>query len=235
MIRAESAQTPVLTLAVGHEFTRTPAETLEPARAQALAEVLDGLHYDAGLLTADEDRQLRAAGVEPPKGWTAPKRPERHDVRLADGHLVAVILLPELSARQESVPEDMGRAAGTLCREARDEADLVVALSTWGLMPERAWVDSLHGDGPDILLGSGPGMELEGVPLSDDRTLWARPSAKGKFVSRLDLDVWPSRAEGFAWNKDTKHGNVHPLFRALNNDILDDPKVQARLAGVSGE
>lgn len=234
MVRTESGHAPVLTLAAGHEFIRVHDEILEPERAQALVDVLDGLHYDAGLLTSAEAEKLRQTGVPAPQGWSAPQHPERRDLRLSDGHVVALLLLPDLPEKLQAAPEALGQAAGRLCRKALAEADLVIALSPWGFMPERSWVDSLHGTGPDILLGSGPGMGLEEMLLAQDRTIWSRASAKGKSVSRLDLFAWPARQPAFAWGKDVS-GNIRTQCKALDNDIPEDPTVLTRLAHVAGE
>ncbi len=183
-----------------YEFARKAGDDLYPEQAKALAKAFDFMRYDFGCLTEFEAGFLEDAEVAPPSGWVVLDQARIVSLDTGEGHSVGLVLFPVLPDNSQSAPKDMVRKVERLIKEAREEYDLVVGISPWGLWAEKAWLDATDA-GPDILLGAGMGMELQGTLKADGNTLWVRALAKGKSVNRVDLLAWPDRT-GRPWGDD---------------------------------
>ncbi|SKA78411.1 hypothetical protein SAMN02745704_01130 [Paucidesulfovibrio gracilis DSM 16080] len=221
---------PFLVLGGGYEFGRQALGSKDYETLKNLQESYALLGYDLGLLTGFELKEFGDNGLEPPTAWRHPGSVSVVPLT-ANGVNVAVLLLPELPSGTQTPPERLVRQIETVLSKEREQADIIVALSPWGLWVERAYLES-GADTPDLLLGSGPGVEVPGVIVAQGKTFWLRPYAKGKTVARIDILQLPSGEEDFTW---TENGNIRFETPALTDSYIEDTNILSVLMGAGAE
>lgn len=228
-VQSENGDTPTLLLGGPFEFVRNPRDGLHPAQADVLVRALEAMNYDFGCLTEFEAELIEDAGFAPPEGWVVLDRGRIVSLDTADGHRVAVVLFPELDKNATAPPKALARTVDNLIQEAREGHDLVVAVSPWGMWAEKSYLQTTKA-GPDILLGAGMGMEIQGALTADARVLWVRAYGKGRSVNRVDLLAWPE-ADGWTWTMDK---TIRAEFGTLRETVPEDPEVLRILSGTPG-
>ncbi len=221
---------PLLTLAGGYEFGREALGSKDAESLKALAVSYGMMGYDLGLLTGFELKEFKENGLTPPDHWVHPD--EVRFMRLdRDGVAVGVLLFPEMPAEAKTPPQRVLKEIENILRQQRGKVDLLVGLSPWGLWVEKTYLES-GADTPDILFGSGPGVEVPGSIIAGGRTFWTRPYAKGKSVTRIDILDLPRGKASFAW---AENGNIRIESPALTDSYIEDIDVLSALVGAGAE
>ena len=204
---------------------------LYPAQARVLVDALKTMDYDFGSLTEFESELFEDAGVEPPDGWVVLDEPRLATLSTPDGHKVALVLFPDLPEGEDRPSKNLVRKLEKLMAGAREDHDLVLAVSPWGMWPEKDYLNETEA-GPDILLGAGPGMEVQGTFMARDRVFWVRAYSKGKSINRIDLMAWPDKADR-TWTPDDD--TIRAEFGTLRDTVPEDPEVLDILSGTPGQ
>ncbi|MDD4730509.1 MAG: hypothetical protein PHX58_01105 [Desulfovibrio sp.] len=220
----------MLRLAGGYEFGREALGNKDEQTLKELKASYALLHYDLGLLTGFELKEFGENGLTPPDVWVHPGKAEYVALE-KEGVDLGIILLPELPSGTQTPPPDLLRDIDALLQHHRGQVDLLIALSPWGLWLEKAYLES-GADTPDIMLGSGPGVEVPGVILANGKTFWLRPPAKGKTVARIDILQLPRGEKGFTW---TENGNIQFETPALTDSYIEDTNILSVLMGAGAE
>jgi hypothetical protein len=221
---------PLLTLAGGYEFGREALGSKDAESLKALAVSYGMMDYDLGLLTGFELKEFEENGLTPPDRWVHPN--EVRFMRLDRGGVaVGVLLFPEIPSDAKTPQQRVLKEIEDILRQQRGKVDLLVGLSPWGLWVEKAYLES-GSDTPDILLGSGPGVEVPGSIMASGRTFWTRPYAKGKSVTRMDILDLPRGKASFAW---AENGNIRIESPALTDSYIEDIDVLSALVGAGAE
>ncbi|MGE4293409.1 MAG: hypothetical protein AB7E32_14510 [Desulfovibrio sp.] len=221
---------PLLALAGGCEFGREALGSKDAESLKALRVSYGMLGYDLGLLTEFEFKEFGDNGLTPPEHWVHPN--EVQFMRLDRGKVgIGVILFPEIPPDAKTPPARVLADISRILRKERGKVDLLVGMSPWGLWVEKAYLES-GADSPDLLLGSGPGVEVPGSIMAEGRTFWTRPSAKGKTVTRIDVLALPRGRASFAW---AENGNIRFESPALTDRYIEDIDVLSALVGVDAE
>lgn len=180
----------MLLLAGANEFNRGKAPEPKPIALQAMSESYDFFKYDLGLITTEEAQYFKKDNLPWPKNFIVPNSLQYREFKTPKG-IVGVVIFPELNGAKEPGWKLTG-AIEKMCREKREETDLLIGLSPWGYWGEQAYLKSMPKHSVDILLGSGPGVEVTGALMADGNILWNRSYSKGKHVLRLDIERWPT-------------------------------------------
>lgn len=220
----------MLVLAGGYEFGREALGSKDAESIKALGSAYAMMKYDLGVLTGFEFKEFGENGLTPPLPWKHPGEVEfvRFD---REGVSIGIILFPEVPTNTKTPPDRVVKAIETLLAEYRGKVDLLVGLSPWGLWLEKAYLES-GTQPPDILLGSGPGVEVPGSFMANGKTFWSRPYAKGKSVTRIDLLALPRGDVNFTW---TENDNIRFESPALTDSYIEDINVLSAITGASAE
>ena len=230
-MRSANGDTPVLLIGGPFEFAMSAESVLYDDQATALVRALGTMDYDFGCLTDFEAEFFEDMGLAPPPGWVVLDSAQTVSLDTADGHRVALVLFPPLPKDAQAPPKNLARSLENRMEEAREDHELVVALSPWGYWAEQAYLESTKA-GPDILLGAGMGLEIQGKLMAGGRVLWVRAFGKGKSVNRMDLYAWPDRDGSWAWTEDE---TIRAQFGTLRETVPEDPEVLRILSGTLGE
>lgn len=228
--KVQPKNVPLLTLAGSCEFGREGLGSKDAESLKALLRSYALLGYDLGLLGGFELKEFSNNGLTPPDGWRHPSRAEF--VRLDRGGVrIGVILFPELPAGTPAAPGRVVSDIEAILKAQRGKVDVLIGLSPWGLWIEKAYLES-GADTPDLLLGSGPGIEVPGNILAKGKTFWIRPYAKGKTVSRIDLLDLPRGRTDFVW---AENGNIRFESPALTDSYIEDMDVLSAIVGAGAD
>ena len=100
---------------------------------------------------------------------------------------VACIFLPSGTGKNGGPAPEQLLAAQIAAKEAASSADLVIAISPWGILAENALPYSFSGYF-HIILGGGDGIAIPGQPTGDPGfpgPLWLRSDRRGRAVNEL--------------------------------------------------
>ncbi len=153
---------------------------------------------------------------------------------LAHGKKAVIIILPYLEKGSDDLPDALIDECATLIKKNRKNADLVIAMSSWGYFREKKFLaNPVIGEAPpDILLGSGDGPGMSGSLTAKGKTLWVRSYPTGKAVNRIDIYDWPTRDEDFKWSSGQ---NVKWFLQTLTEKLREEPEVIKLLSGISDD
>lgn len=191
----------------------------QPIALQALSETYDVFKYNLGLITSSEAEAFQAADLHWPKSFSVPESLQYNEFKVPSGK-IGILVFPELNGAKEPGPK-MTRAIERMCKEKRAETDLLIGISPWGYWGEQAYLKSGPKDGVDILLGSGPGVEVTGALMSSDNILWNRSYSRGKHVLRIDIESWPGTKTP-KWEEDV---NIHSESVVLTDGYVEDTHI----------
>lgn len=208
----------------GWEFLR-PDEEPPPVRTtMALANAFDLMKYDIGLLAGDEARALDGQGITFDQTRKTAEEAPVTVVTTRDGDKVVFLRFPALRAGAEAPPQDLIDRLARKIKAEREGARLVVALSDWGWVAEREYLDGKPDAVPDMLLGSGWGAGVDGRLESGGRCLWVRPYDRGRTLSETRLLRWPDHSRKPQWNSSD---DAKTMSLPLGDQYVDDPTVSA--------
>jgi len=215
---------PRLLVSGAWEFMR-PAYDPEPARTLTdLNKAFNAMHYDVGLLSAQEAETLRENGVVLQSWRKSAKEEPFTVVKIRDGRKVGFLRFPSLPDGTDEAPQKLIARLSRQIRENRDKVDLMIGLCDWGWVAENAYLKSNPEYVPDMLFGSGGGSGINGRVLADGRCLWVRPYDKGRSISEVNVLQWPKRENSFAWDEAKNYTSASV---GINDSIKDDPEINA--------
>ncbi|MEF2231908.1 MAG: hypothetical protein V3571_13330 [Pseudodesulfovibrio sp.] len=206
----------------GWEFLH-PDEGAPPVgTTMALANAFDLMKYDVGLLAGEEAKVLEGQGITFDSARKTAQEAPITVITTRDGDEVAFLRLPALHKADQAPPQDMIDKISRKIRAEREKTRLIVALSDWGWIAEREYLDGKPDAVPDILLGSGWGAAVDGRFESDGRCLWVRPYDKGRTLSEIRLASWPDHSRKPPWKSpDAARTTSLPL----GDQYVDNPDV----------
>ncbi len=212
-------------IAGSNEFSRNRVPALPLITLKALSEAYTNLDYDLGLLTKEETDFFCKAKLSPPKGFVDTDELSYREFEVSGG-TVGVVIFPGLKGAK--VPSKKMTAAITrMCKEKIKQTDLLIGLSTWGYWGEQAYLKDEQNIAMDILLGSGPGVEVSGAIMSNGHVWWNRAYGRGKFIIRLNIKKWPSRNGSHQW---IDNNNIHAKSIMLTSEYVEDKNTLAIIA-----
>jgi hypothetical protein len=215
---------PRLLVSGGWEFFRPNGKPGLPKTMVALSKAMDAMHYDVGLITAREARELAQDDV-PRWPWQKTAEEEPFTVfDTPDGHKVGFIRYPSLPEDADGPSQALIAKLSKEIKAYRVEVDLLIALCDWGWVAESDYLKSSPVQVPDMLLGSGGGSGINGRVQADGRCLWVRPYDKGRSLAEVTILQWPKRENSFAW-EETK--NYTSASIGMNDAIKDNPEIDA--------
>lgn len=199
-----------------NEFSRARATLPDAKTLAVLREAYASLKYDLGIASKDEVAAFKEAKVALPAGFqsTGPLGEKNFTI---NGKHVCFLIFPEIGSAKEA-PEQLMATIEATVRKKRAEADLIVGLSPWGYWAEQAYLKASPRHAVDILLGSGPGVEIPGAAMADGRVWWVRAYGRGKYVLRIDVEKWPSK-DDHVWSQ---NGNIRTEPVVLTDGYVED-------------
>ncbi len=197
-----SEQNNPLVLAGPNEFY-SDKEAPVPDKTQKLTAILhaafSSMPYTAIYLSPRTATAMEQAGLAlPANAVPVDGRPVTNFYR-AGSLTVGCVFLPAASGAERLPSQEQIQAARLAAREAAASADLIVAVSPWGIQAENSLAASFAGD-VHILLGSGEGIAVPGQATGSYASpgpLWVRSDRRGRAVSVLDIYALPAR--GTPW------------------------------------
>lgn len=165
----------------------------------ALCSAFNQMPYAAIYLSPKALSAIRECGLEPPTNGIAVSDFPVTGFFRAGPMVAACVFLPPGTGANGSPGPDQILAARQAAKEASPLADLLVAISPWGIQAENSLAPSLAGDF-HIILGGGPGIAVPGQTSGDPAhpgPLWVRSDRRGRAVNVVDIFSLP--APGTAW------------------------------------
>jgi hypothetical protein len=222
---------PVLILAGGYEFEPYghDQEAPVPQSLPFLAKVHELMGYDAAILTPLEEHALAAAKAPLPKSFTLVDTVKTRVLKVGDADIGLVMAPPLKSERMPPSLEEMN-AVIDAAKALKPKVKLLIALTPWGIVPEKQLID-LGAGVFHVVLGSGQGSGLTGRLDADGRTAWVRAFMKGKALSEIRILAWPA-GDDFKWIS-----NQTVLFgaKALDDRYPEDQAVVDMLRPLNQE
>lgn len=136
--------------------------------------------------------------------------------------VVAVLLLPAIDPAKPAPPALVG-AVLDQARQARINAELVVAVSPWGLAEEKELLAKARG-AIHLLLGAGPGTGLRGLVLDEGRVAWVRGFERGKSLAVVTVPVLPGAGRDAKW---LENDSISCESLPLDDSVASDQEVDA--------
>lgn len=183
-----------------------------------MSEAYDAFGYDLGLVNSEEAAHFKQATVPFPKAFSEIDG-LRYQAFKRNGVRVGVLIFPELKTSKEPGIK-MKRAIERMCTQRRKETDLLIGISPWGYWGEQSYLKSMPQNTVDILLGSGPGVEVTGMPMVDGHVWWSRAYARGKHVLRIDIDALPRSSR--IWEE---NGDIIAQSVVLTDGFVEDTQI----------
>ncbi len=209
-------------LAGGHEFLpfriRKP---LPDGLAEALTKAFSMLPYDLGYVTARERDWLKDNGAELPKGWLTVGDTPVQRILDKGGMRVGVVIFPALENPMGKPSPEAMDASAKACQALRPKVDLLVAMSPWGEVAEKSFMNR-YGAAADIVLGSGPALSGGLRLMLDGRVLWVRAEYDGRIIPVIDILDRPAPGEPWNWLEGVNYGYAANI---LGVDVRSDPAV----------
>lgn len=233
--RLAAASPRTLILAGPNEFftDRPNAPEAEAVRIMpALAAAFRAMPYAAVYLSPATAAFMREHGIEPPPGGVTPDNAPAVKLFRAGSMTAACVFLPAGSEDDGAPDAEQLHAARQVAREAAAGADLVIAVSPWGMRAENTFSAFLAGYA-HILLGGGPGIAVPGQASGGPDAcgpLWARSDRHGRAVTVLDIFSLPP--EGAPWIE-----GIHFSARLalLDSALSEDEGIRNAVRGLDGE
>jgi hypothetical protein len=189
-----------ITVAGPYEFTHRAGDLPTVDFLTAMRTAFVSMDYDVGFLSDRERKAFAARDLSLPKGWFTHDAPSIYRISLPEGKIAALVFVPALPQHADTVGIDMKKKVANLFSQARTQANIVIAVSDWGIKPERDYLAGIGNDPcPDIFLGSGRGGGIVGQVLADGRVYYVRPYEKGKAVTCISVLSWPAKNDEFKW------------------------------------
>ena len=196
----------------------------------ALFSAFGRMPYTAIYLSPAADKALRDLGLTPPPQVVpVGDAPVTHVFR-AGGITAACVFLPAGTAENNGPAPDQISAAQLAAKEAAATANLVIAVSPWGIQAENALAASFGGYF-HIVLGGGEGIAVPGQATGDHGSpgpLWARSDRRGRAVTVLDIFAVP--APGSPWLEGI---NFASRLAFLDPELPQDEPVLTLLHGLN--
>lgn len=185
-----------LILAGPYEFYAERADAV-PDQADKLAPVLHAafraMPYTAVYLSPAALADMQKHQLPPlPNGVPVADAPVTEFFR-AGAMTAACVFLPAGTEKDGSPSPDQVLAAKQAAQAAGASANLVIAISPWGMRAENALAPSLAGYF-HIILGGGAGIAVPGQPSGDPThpgPLWIRSDRRGRAVNVVDIFSLP--------------------------------------------
>jgi hypothetical protein len=197
---------------------------IDRSTVAAMSQAYAMLGYDAGYLSPEESDLLRKEKVQIPAKWRPGKAEVATEVLSKDGVAVGLVFFPFPAQAGQPTREDMD-AVLQKAAKLRQEANLVVGVSPWGLQAENQFLELDKAAGAfDILLGGGPGSGSKGRLAAGDKTVWVRPFSKGRAVNVVTVLDIPAKNAKARWKENE---NIRFDITPLKDDIATDPKVDS--------
>lgn len=219
--RAAAAGYPLFLIAGGHSFLPQDGQTPDARLTAALSKAYSRLAYDFGLLTPAEAAHLRALNIPLPSNWIVQSSRLETVLRTKGAITLGIVILPALAKEtQVNPPEELRKEISAAAERLRDKADLVVALSTWGVLAEQ---NLLETSPPrfDVFLGTGQGIGITGRLMNEDALFWMRAYDKGKALQRIDvLSLSKKDQSAIVWRQGK---NISWSTIPLGEKIYSDP------------
>jgi hypothetical protein len=209
-----------------YEFVGQDEDNSEADRnaVTAMAQAFSMLGYDAGYLAPEESDLLRKEKVENPARWRSGKAEAATEVLAKNGVAIGLVYFPFPAQAGQPSKEDIDSVLQKAAK-LRQEANLVVGVSPWGLQAETQFLELDKAAGAfDILLGGGPGSGSKGRLAAGDRTVWVRPFSKGRAVNVVTVLDVPAKNAKVHWKENE---NIRFDITPLKDDIATDPKVDS--------
>lgn len=186
----------------------------------ALAKAFDLLAYDAVCLAPEEAEALKSQHIEIPRDWVVLSEAPQSRIINVGGKTIGVLFFPMPEKIGETPPEKLMAKVSREARKLREQSDLVVGVSPWGLNAEEAFT-KLKKSAVDILLGAGPGSGIFAKAAPYGETLWTRAYPKGKAINELELPAFPG-GEKFLWEL---NANFKAIVLPLDDKISPDSEM----------
>lgn len=147
----------------------------------------------------------------------------------AEDKTIGLVLFPPGAGPEGAPTAAQVDAALLAARALQRKADLVIAVSPWGMYVENTLLPRLDGL-VHLLLGGGGGVGFpgQGSPLRPG-LLWTRPDMKGRAVTVIDILSWPVSGASFQWTEGVTYSARELL---LNSAVPPDPAMSKLLAPV---
>lgn len=187
------------------------------------------MKYDVALLTSREACLLMESGIAPARPWMTYKQAPYRQVVLPDGRKVGFIVFPPLPKGSDLPDGGTFLSISKAVTKAKARAELVVALSDWGIVAEREYLAKAPMNMPHILLGSGMGTGIRGQVMADGRILYARSYTKGKAVNTIEVGQWPAKNDDFRWIRGV---NITPSLTSLTDRYYGNLKINEIFSNV---
>lgn len=185
------------------------------------------LDYSLGILAPDEGRATTFFQNDHSGGaWVSlTTHPNVHRFTTTNGK-IAVVIFPT-APKKGVITATMAQEVLSAIKTQRDDPDikLIIGVSPWGRQQEQKFLDT-HPASSDILLGSGPGPGLTSSLTSNRQTLWLRAYSKGRTVSMVQIEHFPTRNARSKWRVGQ---NINAKLLVLNEKIQQNPAMQKTL------
>lgn len=189
--------------------------------AKTQRDAMDATPWDAVYISPKAGAWFTGLGLDiPQKGTLAADSPATSTMQ-AGGKTIGLIFIPPSAAGLPSDEEiDAVVEAG---RELQGRADLVIALSPWGMRAELDTAPRLEGV-VQLLLGAGQGMGLPPQIIhAAPSILWCRAESQGRSLMAIEILQFPTpgsptpwmEAVNFAWQEIT-----------LSTALPEDPTIR---------
>lgn len=178
------------------------------------------MKYDVALLADEEKRMLARVGVTPPEAWKTASESAFRVVETPNG-TVGFLSFPPLAEGTDMPNDALVDEVTRAVAKVKPTVDLLVGISPWGAYGEKDYLARQPDQVPHILLGGGRGMSFVKRFSSGGRVLWSRPYPRGKTITRITLNSWPT-GDDFKWSAEV----VSVGAELLNDQVYDNPHVR---------
>jgi len=186
----------------------------------ALVKAFELLRYDAVCLAPEEAEALKSQNIAIPPNWVVLGDAPQSQTLDVGGKKIGVLYFPMPEKIGETPPEKLMTKVSRAARKLREQSDLVIGVSPWGLNSEETFT-KLKKSAVDILLGAGPGSGIFAKAEPYGETLWTRAYPKGKAINELELQVFPS-GDKFLWELNS---NFKAVVLPLDDKISPDADI----------
>ena len=146
-----------------------------------------------------------------------------------DDKTVGLVLFPPGAGPEGAPTEAQIDAALLAARGLQRKADIIIAISPWGMYAESTLLPRLDGL-VHLLLGGGGGVGFPGQGSTRrPGLLWTRPDIKGRAITVIDILSWPTPGSSFQWTEGVTY-SAREL--PLSSTVAADPAMSKLLAPV---
>jgi len=217
-----------LRIAGPYEFNKWDGSSNLPDRYDdPLFQGYTALGYSLGILGHEETHAAHFFQKNQPGSWVSLSAHPMVQYIPTHGGKIAVVIFSDVQKIQ-TVSKAMFLDVQNVIKTLRADSDikLIIGISPWGRQQEQKFLDS-HAEGCDVLLGSGPGAGLTSSLSPNRQTLLVRAYSKGRTVSMLQIEHFPSRTAKFSWRIGK---NITSNLLVLNEKVQANSAMQKTLA-----